>query len=78
MWVASGVAFLLAVGVLVMWCNFRKRVRDPLFNNGGNYVQIGGRYEQPYVAYNNQPIYPNYHYQQPNSQPLINSSSYSN
>jgi hypothetical protein len=57
MWVCSALSFFLTIGVFIMWCNFRRRVQNPYFNPGVNYVQIidptMNQYQQPFYGYNN-------------------------
>jgi uncharacterized membrane protein len=58
LWICSGLAFFLAVTVLIMFCNFRRRARDPIFNAGANYVQVVNDQNLAYNPnYQQQPIY---------------------
>jgi hypothetical protein len=68
MWVCTALAIFLAVVVLIMFCQFRKRARNPVLNPGANYVQVN---DQNYLYNPNYQQQPHYHaqpnnYQQPN------------
>jgi hypothetical protein len=71
MLICSGLAFFLTITVLIMFCQFRRRARDPIFNQAGY-----GRLNDPNLYQPQPQYYPNQNNYPPNNSPYQQQQNY--